>query len=114
MHVAEKNAWLNKPATQLLCSPRTAAVPKACVLPAGEGEAVTPPDRQVAPSVPGDSLTAPAQGEWGRAAPAFLSSLLNNRVLYSSNEIKDFTRAGKGLFNLIVLTESLYAIFHLI
>ena len=83
-----------------------------CVLPAGEGEAMTLPDRQVAPSVPGDSLTALAQGN-GAGLPQlpFPACLITG---FSSNKTKDFTHTGKGLFNSIVLTESLYAIFHLI
>lgn len=73
---------------------------------------MTLPDKQVAPSVPGDSPTAPAQGNGtGLPEPPFQACLITG---FSSNKIKDFTRTGKGLFNLIVLTERLYAIFHLI
>lgn len=53
-------------------------------------------------------------GRWEKANPGSLLSLLNNKVFFSSEKIKDYVRTCKGLFNLIVLTEFLYAIFHLI
>lgn len=58
------------------------------------------PDRQKAKFIPGDRLTVLVQKKGDAGS---LLSLLNNKVFFPSEKIKEYLHTSTELFNLIVL-----------